>query len=60
VIGSAAVAARRLSYRDVRVTCAIISMVVSGSLPMTDPNHGSVGMKDRDVPVVAEMKECII
>jgi hypothetical protein len=42
------------------VTCAIISTVVLGSLPMTDPNHGSVGMKDRDVPIVAEMKECII
>jgi hypothetical protein len=25
--------------------CAIISMPVLGSLPMMDPNHGSVGLK---------------
>jgi hypothetical protein len=45
MIGSAAIAVRQLSHREVRVACAIISMAVLGSLPMTDPNHGSVGSK---------------
>jgi hypothetical protein len=44
-IGSAAVAAWRSSHMEVRTMCAIISTSVSGSLPMMDPDHGSVGLK---------------
>jgi hypothetical protein len=44
-IGSAAVAARWSSHKEVRVMCAISSMPVSGSLPMTDNDHGSVVSK---------------
>jgi hypothetical protein len=42
-IYSAAVEARRFSHREVRAMCAIISTPVLGSLPMTDPDHSSVG-----------------
>jgi hypothetical protein len=45
VIGSAAIAARRSSHREVRAMCAIISTPVWGSLPMMDPDHGSEGLK---------------
>jgi hypothetical protein len=45
MIGSAAVAVRQSSHREVRVMCAIISTPVSGSLPMMDPDHGSAGLK---------------
>jgi hypothetical protein len=38
-------AMRWSSHREVRVMCAIISMLVLGSLPMTDLDHGSVGSK---------------
>jgi hypothetical protein len=44
-IGSAEVAVRRSSHKEVRAMCTISSMLVSGSLPMMDPNHGSVGSK---------------
>jgi hypothetical protein len=46
VIGIEAVAARRLSYREVSATCAVYKMVVSGSLPMTVPIHATIGSKD--------------
>jgi hypothetical protein len=36
---------RRSSHKEVRAMCAIISTPVSGSLPMMDPDHGSVGSK---------------
>jgi hypothetical protein len=42
MIGSAAVAVRWLSHREVRATCAIILTAVLGSLLMRDPIHGSV------------------
>jgi hypothetical protein len=44
-IGTAAIAVRRSSHREVTVMCAILSTLVSGSLPVTDPDHGSVGSK---------------
>jgi hypothetical protein len=44
-IGSAAVAVRRSSHKEVRAMCAISSTPVSGSLSMMDPNQGSVGSK---------------
>jgi hypothetical protein len=44
-IGNATVTARRSLHREVRVMCAIISTPMSGSLPMTDPDHGTVGLK---------------
>jgi hypothetical protein len=45
VIGSVAEEARRSLHKEVRAMCAISSMPVSGSLPMTDPDHGSMGSK---------------
>jgi hypothetical protein len=44
-IGSATVATMWSSHREVRAMCAIISTLVSGSLPMTDPNPSFVGLK---------------
>jgi hypothetical protein len=44
-MGSAPVAARRSSHREERAMCAIISTPVLGSLPMTDPDYGSMGSK---------------
>jgi hypothetical protein len=35
----------RSSDREVRAMCAIISLPVSGSLSMTDPDHGLAGSK---------------
>jgi hypothetical protein len=45
MIGSAAVAARRSSHKEVRAKCTISSTLMSSSLPMMDPDHGSVGSK---------------
>jgi hypothetical protein len=45
VIGSVAVAVRRSSHKEVRAMCAISSTLVSGSLSMIDPDHGSMGSK---------------
>jgi hypothetical protein len=45
VIGSVAIVVRRPSHREVRAMCAILSTLVSGSLSMIDPDHGSVGLK---------------
>jgi hypothetical protein len=46
VTGSAAVAMRRSSHKEVRAMCAISSMLVSGSLLVVDPDHAFVGSKD--------------
>jgi hypothetical protein len=67
--------ARRSSHREVRAMWSIISMLVSGALPMMDLDHGSVGSKgiimltshlsrpwamDSWRPVVAKTDECIV
>jgi hypothetical protein len=44
-MGIAAVAAMRLSYREVSATCVICSTVVSGLLLMTVPIHGSARLR---------------
>jgi hypothetical protein len=43
VIGICVVVDRQLSHREVSVTWVVCSTVVSGSLPMSVPVHGSVG-----------------
>jgi hypothetical protein len=38
-------AVRRLTHKEVSVTCAVYSMVVSGSLPTMIPVHGSARLR---------------
>jgi hypothetical protein len=64
MIGSAAVAVRRSSHKEVRTMCAISSTPVSSSLSMMDPDHGSMGSKDivtltshRSLPWAADSRQ---
>jgi hypothetical protein len=54
-------AVRWSSHKEVRARCVILSMLMSGSLPMTDPDHGSVGLKGRsERAVVAKTDKCVV